>query len=189
MIDFHVPPQPFDLSVMSVLGGGSSLIAERFAVVTSSFWLWIPLYLAVLYLLIRDNKSWQQIALIVLFSVVAVGVAKGNLFAFVVFFSLLVRNTTFTFTLILWALINCFGTLRLSRDYPCNMMVWSVWGAAMGVACYFLHYFVSRRLGLQAAYVSKKYTSSGYSFGNIYIVSIVFVSLLLFALFLSIFDI
>ncbi len=224
--------QSFDLPVMSVLQGTKSLFLDRLLFVLTSAVTWVPLYVALIYMIIRNNKSFAQSILLIVFGIMAVGLAgfvsdelmkpffmryrpgrdmmlkytidvvnnyrsggygfisahASNTMACVVFLSLVVRNKLFTFTLLFWSLLNCYTRIYLGVHFPSDVLAGIVWGAASGLIMYCLYCFISGKFTVQPVYVSKKYTSTGYVYEDIYLVATVFILLLMYAMFRSVFE-
>ncbi len=65
----------FDLPLMSVMQGSSSLFVDRFILTLTSPYVWIPLYVALLYMLLRNNKTAAEVALVIGCALLAVGLA------------------------------------------------------------------------------------------------------------------
>jgi undecaprenyl-diphosphatase len=72
MIDFSGLTYNFDLPIMQVLQGSSSLFADRFIFVLTGAATWIPLYLSLIYLIVRNNETMKQIGLILGFAILSV---------------------------------------------------------------------------------------------------------------------
>jgi undecaprenyl-diphosphatase len=75
MIDFSSLTYNFDLPIMQVLQGSDSLFWDRFILVLTSAATWIPFYLALIYLVIRNNETVKQTALVVGFAIFTVALS------------------------------------------------------------------------------------------------------------------
>jgi len=75
MLDFSELTYHFDLPIMQVLQGSGSLFMDRFMLILTGAVTWIPLYISLLYLVIRNNETMRQIALIVFFAVLTVALS------------------------------------------------------------------------------------------------------------------
>ena len=63
----------------------------------------------------------------------------SNTMTVAVFFSMLVRNRLLTWTLIIWALVNCWTRLYLGVHYPSDIVVGMFWGAVSGLLSYAIY--------------------------------------------------
>lgn len=75
MIDFSELTYNFDLPIMQVLQGSDSLFLDRFIFVLTGTVTWIPLYLSLIYLIIRNNETMKQIGLIIGFAIFTVALS------------------------------------------------------------------------------------------------------------------
>lgn len=72
-MDFSELTHSFDLPIMRVLQGSDSLFLDQFMMTATSSWTWIPLYVILFFLVLRNNESMKQISLLIgcaIFSVV-----------------------------------------------------------------------------------------------------------------------
>ena len=59
----------------------------------------------------------------------------ANSFALAVFAAGLLKRRSFSFFIIIWALINCYSRIYLGVHYPGDLIVGSIIGAVIGYAC------------------------------------------------------
>ncbi len=76
MIDFGWLTQSFDLPVMGVLQGTESLFLDRLMLVLTFPYTWIPLYLTLVFAVIKNSSSFLHAALIIVFTLLAVGLTS-----------------------------------------------------------------------------------------------------------------
>ncbi len=74
-MDFHSITYSFDLPIMHVLQGSDSLFMDRFMYTLTQPWPWIPLYLMLILMVIKNNATLKQILLILGFAILTVGIA------------------------------------------------------------------------------------------------------------------
>lgn len=75
MVNFTDLTYNFDLPIMQVLQGSDSLFMDRFIFVLSTAATWIPLYMSLIYLVIRNNETMKQIAIIIFFAFLTFGIS------------------------------------------------------------------------------------------------------------------
>lgn len=69
--------QQFDLNLLHFFNDGNNLMLDQLACVLTSGLTWIPLYLVLLYIVIRNNETMAQIGLIIFSSALCVLLADG----------------------------------------------------------------------------------------------------------------
>ena len=187
----------YDKQLLLSLNGSHSLFADGLMLTLTDAKTWIPMYVALLYLVIKNNNSMTKIlaiiagaALCVLFTgtlddlfvkpVVArwrpthdpeigymVDVVDGYRGGRYGFFS---------------ALINCWTRIYLGVHYPIDIAVGLLWGAFVAVLVYVLFNVVTRSTNGHNNYISTQYTSTGYVVTDTDVVVSVFVFTLMYAL-------
>ncbi|MDO4159960.1 MAG: phosphatase PAP2 family protein [Prevotellaceae bacterium] len=216
-----------DRSLLYFFNGSSSLFLDNLAVVLTSGLTWIPLYLALVYVVIKNNETMGQIMLAIGCGILCVVISDGlvdfivkplvaryrpshepsikyivdivndmrdtkygffsahasNTFCIAVFFSLLIRNRVFTTIMVLWSLLNCWTRMYLGLHYPGDIFVGLVWGGIVGCLVYYLYMKTYLKMSQKINYVSSQYTSTGYSYTDLDIVSLVMTLILLYAIF------
>ncbi len=232
MVDFNWLTETFDLPVMRVLQGTESLYLDRLMLVLTHPLTWIPLYLAIACVILRNNKSLANACLVILFGLLAVGLASlltdqvmkpgfmrfrpgrdmmlkytidvvdgyrggpygfvsahaSNTMACVVFVCLIVRNRLMTLTLLAWSLLKCYTRIYLGLHFPSDVLGGLLLGAASGLAVYGLYRLLRRKSEVRTEYISKNFTSTGYLHDDAYIVAVVFVLVIIYALFRAVFE-
>lgn len=66
-----------DMSVLQFFNGGGNLLMDQIVWVLTSGFTWIPLYLALFYIVIRNNETMPQIGLVVLSAFLCIFFADG----------------------------------------------------------------------------------------------------------------
>lgn len=66
-----------DLALLHFFNGGQNLLMDQIVWVLTSGWTWIPLYLALFYIVMRNNETMPQIGLVVFSAVLCVLFADG----------------------------------------------------------------------------------------------------------------
>lgn len=66
-----------DLALLHFFNGGENLLMDQIVWVLTSGWTWIPLYLALFYIVMRNNETMPQIGLVVLSALLCVFFADG----------------------------------------------------------------------------------------------------------------
>lgn len=192
--------------------------------ITSSI-TWIPLYLSLLYLIIKNNETMSQILLIFGFAclclLLSTGVADisikpwiermrpcndpmlkyqievvnnyrprtfsffsghaSNTLSIVIFICLLVRSRLLSIFLISWSLLNAYTRLYLGVHYPSDIFAGLIWGTGVGFFTYYLFQRLYHRVIAKGNFISSQYTNTGYSFQDIDMVILIFVSTLLYS--------
>lgn len=75
MVDFTALTYNFDLPIMQVLQGSDSIFWDKFVLVLTSAPTWIPFYLALVFMVIRNNETFKQMALVIGFALFAVALS------------------------------------------------------------------------------------------------------------------
>lgn len=215
-----------DRQLLLTLNGSGSLFFDTLVVTLTSALTWVPLYVSLFYLVLKNNDTVLKILLIVGAAALCVVLAgtiddtivkplvgrwrpthdpqigavvdivddyRGgrfgffsahacNTFSIAVFFSLLVRSRLLSFFLVTWSLVNCWTRLYLGVHFPGDILVGILWGAAVGSGVYYLYGRVCRRLGISWAFISGKYTSSGYQKSDLNIVITILMFTYIYAL-------
>ena len=66
-----------DLEVLHFFNGSNNIMIDQLALVLTSGLTWIPLYLAIFYIIVRNNETMAQICLAVICALVCVSLADG----------------------------------------------------------------------------------------------------------------
>lgn len=66
-----------DLGVLHFFNGSNNIMVDQLALVLTSGLTWIPLYLAIFYIIIRNNETMAQICLAVICALICVSLADG----------------------------------------------------------------------------------------------------------------
>lgn len=216
--------QSTDISIMNTIGGNHSLFADSFMSVLTTPYTWIPFYLALFIMVIKNNETTRHIIFIlfmVFMSLLFSGIFddvlvkpyfarlrpfadsaaaaqislvpgvddsgfsffsahSANTMAVAVFMSLMVRSRLLTLITMLWSLINGYSRIYLCAHYPSDVLVGLVWGALVGLIIYLIYRKIARKIEPVYSYVSSEYTSTGYSFGDIDMVTSIFVFTLIY---------
>lgn len=172
-------------ALTTMFGGCDSLFVDSLAQSLQSHLVWIPLYATLCFVVIKNNETMHQIAIIATcmllcflltnfipdivmsdpFSLVA-----ASSISLALFFSLLVRNGLFCIAMTAWSFICCWASVYAGNDSPSDVLVGLLWGIFVAVMAYLLYlklyFFITPRLN----YISTHYTSTGYSFIDIHVV-------------------
>lgn len=204
-----------DKQLLLSLNGSNSLFADGMAMVLTTAQTWIPLYLAIIYIVIKNNENIRQIMLVISCTLLCVLLAGGlddivvkplvarwrpthdpqigmlvdvvnqyrggnygyfsahaaNTFSIALFISLVVRNKSFTLSLVAWSLTNCWTRVYLGVHYPGDILCGLLWGTVVAIIVYFLLYRkIYVRLTSGMRFVSSQYTSSGYLVSDVNVV-------------------
>ncbi len=204
-----------DKQLLLSLNGSNSLFADGMAMVLTTAQTWIPLYLAIIYIVIKNNENIRQIMLVISCTLLCVLLAGGlddilvkplvarwrpthdpqigmlvdvvnqyrggnygyfsahaaNTFSIALFISLVVRNKSFTLSLVAWSLTNCWTRVYLGVHYPGDILCGLLWGAVVAIIVYFLLYRkIYVRLTSGMRFISSQYTSSGYLVSDVNVV-------------------
>lgn len=66
-----------DLEVLHFFNGSDNLFIDQLALVLTSGLTWIPLYLTLFYIIVRNNETMAQIGLAVMGALVCVALSEG----------------------------------------------------------------------------------------------------------------
>lgn len=91
----------------------------------------------------------------------------ANTFALAVFLSLVIKRTSLTFMLILWAVLNAYSRIYLGVHYPGDILFGTLAGCLIGYLVYILYKFIQKRFFHQPRCISNQYTASGYLISDI----------------------
>ena len=72
MVDFTRLTYEFDKPIMGLLQGSDSLFFDRVIYTLTLPWTWIPLYVMLIVLIIKNNETTKQIALLLFFAILSV---------------------------------------------------------------------------------------------------------------------
>lgn len=95
----------------------------------------------------------------------------ANSFGIATLAILLIRNTTFSLSVIVWALINCYSRIYLGVHYPGDIIAGIVLGIISGVLVYRLYRFLCKKLRNTGSrdWLSSLYTKSGYMLSDVHL--------------------
>ena len=172
----------FDQELLNLFNGNGSLFMDNLVVTLTSGVTWIPLYVALFVLVMKNNETMSQIMLVVgcvlLCILLSDGVTDGivkplverprpsnaaNTMSIAVFFSFLVRGNLFFAVLLLWSLLNGWTRLYLGVHYPGDVLCGFLWGAISGSLSYWIFYKAYFKISPKLNYISTQYTRTGYS--------------------------
>ena len=71
-MDFTGLTYGFDLPIMHVLQGSDSLLLDRIIFTLTQTWTWIPLYIMLVVMIIKNNETMKEIVLLMAFAILAV---------------------------------------------------------------------------------------------------------------------
>ena len=215
-----------DRQLLLALNGSESLYLDTLVHTLTTAVTWVPLYVSLFYLVLKNNDTAVKIMLILGAAALCVVLAgtvddtivkplvarwrpthdpqigavvdvvndyRGgrfgffsahacNTFSIAVFFSLLVRSRLLTFFLVTWSLVNCWTRLYLGVHFPGDILVGLLWGGAVGTGVYYLFRRYGRRFGIRMAFISEKFTLSGYQKSDIHIVVTILIFTYIYAL-------
>ena len=215
----------YDKQLLLTLNGSNSLYVDALMTTLTKAQTWIPLYIAIFYLVMKNNENIRKIIAIVACALACVlltgtlddtivkplvarwrpthdpeigmfvdivngyrGGSYGffsahaaNTFSIALFFSLLVRNSYFTFSLVVWSLLNCWTRIYLGVHYPGDIAVGLLWGGIIAVSVYLFYVYVLCRNVDWGVYISTQYTSTGYVVSDVDVVISVFVYTIIYA--------
>ena len=198
--------ESFDREALLAVNGSDSLYLDRVAHVLTTAFTWVPLYISLFYIVLKNNDTVRK----VLFILACVGLClllAGTVDDTIVkpmvgrwrpthdpvigtmvdvvdgyrggrygFFSAHASNT---FSI---AVTNCWTRMYLGVHFPGDILVGLTWGGIVGTSVYYLHYRVSHRMSNGYHHVSTHFTSTGYERSDANIPIAVLVFTLLYAL-------
>lgn len=56
----------YDKTLLSMMNGSNNIFIDQLVLLLTNEYTWIPLYISLLYLVIKNNESWGQILLILM---------------------------------------------------------------------------------------------------------------------------
>ena len=201
--------QDIDQQILFLFNGSDSLFLDAFITTLTATITWVPLYAAILYLVIKNHETMPQIVLTIAAAVITVALTAAitnlivkpyvarlrprndysffsahaaNTFSLAVFLSLLIRGRVFTSAIFIWALVNCYTRLYLGVHYPSDILCGILFGSFVGFCMYVLYLKFYLKIAPQQNFVSSHYTSTGYSVADVNIVINVLILTLIYAL-------
>ena len=196
--------QEIDLALLHFFNGSQSAIYDQFILTLTNGLTWIPLYIALFVMVLKNNESMSQIGrlrptqdLLVKYTIdTAFGYRENNFsffsahaantFTLALFMIFLVRNRAFTIAMAVWSLVICYTRLYLGVHYPSDVLCGLLFGAVIGSVAYWVHLKLYFKVTPHFRYVSEAFTKTGYSIGDIDMVIATLVLILLYALFKSV---
>ena len=131
-----------DTDLLLAINGWRAEWADYFMYAFSGKWIWVPLYAAILYVIVR-NLHWKvaigcvvAIALTIVFAD-QVGHA-ANTFGLAFFLFYLFRNRALNWFIMLWAVVTCYSRSYLGVHYPGDLLVGAFVGFVGASLCYWL---------------------------------------------------
>lgn len=91
----------------------------------------------------------------------------ANTFSASVFLSLLIRRKSFTFMMVLWAVLNCYTRIYLGVHYPGDILCGTLDGLIVGYLVYLLYRFIQKKFFYKPNCISNQYTITGYIISDI----------------------
>ena len=171
--------QDMDMQVLSLFNGSDNIMLDQMVQILTSGLTWIPLYVMLFFVVMRNNETMGQIALVVGSAIFCVLFADGLVDGIIKqlaerwrpsddpTFSLLIRSKMLTITLVIWSLINCWTRLYLGVHYPSDILCGMIIGIIVGILVYLLYYKIYLRISPKINYISNQYTSTGYDHDDI----------------------
>lgn len=176
-------------TLATLFGGCDSLFVDGLAMSILPALSWLPFCLALFYIVVKNNETMSQIAIIgtcillcVLFAnVLPDAVVKENFsvrasaaMSVAFFFSLLVRDALFSMALVAWTLMRCWASVYIGECFPTDVFFGLLWGILVGGLSYLLYrklyFLITPRLN----YISTHFTSTGYGYIDIHVILTVF---------------
>lgn len=200
-----------DKHLLLSMTGGESLFIDGCIGVYAMPYVWIPMLLTLLYVLIKNNNVKDFFNIIGFVAVMLAAVyaittfalqplfdylrnlygrdtlnlldvmneyRAGNgflltyatiAFAVAVFFSLLIRHTILTVSLLLWAVIGCYSGLYMAVNYPWDILAGALVGILSAFLTYRLYkYMQSKQRHSRRDWISDRFTKSGYEVPDVY---------------------
>ncbi len=111
----------------------------------------------------------------------------SNTMALALFIALIVRNRALTMMMLLWSIVNGYSRVYLAMHFPTDVIIGFCAGALIATAMYLLYSLLNRRLTLTPTYISKRYTTTGYAYADIFLVNTTITAILLYILTRAIF--
>lgn len=215
----------FDHQLLLLINGSHSLYADQLVHILTTATTWIPLYVALFWMVLKNNENIRQLSLVVCCAVVCVLLAgtvddmlvkplvarfrpthnpsigilvdvvnsyrggkygffsahAANTFSLAVFFSLVVRRSSFTVMMVCWSLINCYTRMYLGVHYPGDIAAGLLWGGIIAGLTWLGYSRLQRLQGRSNKFISSQYTRTGYRLVDIEIVNAVLCSIYIYA--------
>lgn len=214
-----------DKELLLALNGSQSVFLDSVVKTLTATATWIPLYVSMLYVVLKNSDTMRRVLTIVCCAAVCVLLAgtiddtlvkplvarwrpardgeigvlvdivngyrggrfgffsahASNTFSIAVFFSLLVRNRTFTITMVTWSLLNCWTRLYLGVHYPGDIVCGLLWGALVGTGVWYAYHRLVPKGQTPPNFISSQYTSTGFQRSQLDAVTTVFILTIIFA--------
>ena len=162
----------FDKQLLLMLNGSDSYYLDQVVLILTNGLTWIPLYVSLLFLVVKNNHNWRTILLIVAGAGLCVLMA-GTLDDEIV--KPLVGRWRPTHD-------PQITRLYLGVHYPGDILVGLLWGTVTAISVYSLFRFVNGRWVGNHRYTSQGFTSSGYEYRTTFVPLLVLILTVVYAL-------
>lgn len=153
----------------------NNMFLDSFASVVSHQLTWIAMYIAIALLVIKNNKTMNQILIVFACGIVGMLLSypfftyqEAVKFSLAIFFTLLTRSSFISASLFSFALLSAYARLHLGATELSDALFSSLYGTASGAFIYLIYYKITTKLFRKTNYISTKYTSTGYDYNDIY---------------------
>ena len=204
--------QDIDLQVLQWFNGSNNVVLDQMAQLLTSGLTWIPLYIVLFIIVMRNNETMGQIALIVGAAIVCVlfsdGLADGVIkplaarvrpvndptikYSLHIVSHTLLKDFSFcsAHAANTMALAVFFSLLVRSKMVTFTLLAWSLlncWtrlylGIIIGLVVYLVYHRLYSRISPKIKYISNQYTSTGYDHDDIDIFMTVIMVILLYVI-------
>ena len=162
----------FDKQLLLMVNGSDSIYLDSIVMTLTNAFTWIPLYVSLLFIVIKNSTGWRNVLLVVACAALCVllaGTVDDEIVKPLVARWRATHDPQIGSLVAFYSLLICCTRLYLGVHYPGDITVGLLWGAIVGSCVYLFFRYMQQRMGISSSSSSPRYTSSGFEYRTIYV--------------------